>query len=241
MKELFLRGWSVGLLHLFLIATKIIDPLSALGTGTTTILSWFWGWVGLYYFRGGFSDRWVQIETTILISALFQLAVGAFLFSRIYNGFGSSENVFQTLSTIYMQECRCGIPNSIVRWWAESSQKRFVGLAWYICEIADISVHQIPFVFVCYLISKHDGAWYKLHLKLHKLWPVAILIGALHRIIWDFCTCGHSFCDGPYRGFLQKVNHFDQVLWHFVPCIVFTVSFFLLYQQPKILVKKKKR
>ena len=47
---------------------------------------------------------------------------------------------------------------------------------------------------------------------------MAFFVGFIDRILWDFSTCGHSFCDGPYQGFLAEVTRTEQLWWHLAPC-----------------------
>uniref|UniRef100_A0A7S2N1K0 EXPERA domain-containing protein n=1 Tax=Helicotheca tamesis TaxID=374047 RepID=A0A7S2N1K0_9STRA len=215
-----LVGYSVVLIHLILIATTFIDPLSAHATGTLTVHSWLFGWLLAYKYGGGLDNKWVRMEAAILLCSLFQLAVGAFAFSRYYYGpmMGHEKDLFQSLSILYLRENEW-IPSHVMEWWELSSQQRFVGLGWYVCEIADILTHQIPFVLLCYIITRNSGGWKAIAIEMRKVWHVAALSGTVHRLLWDVSTCGHYFCDGPYRGFLKEIAEMEQFFWHFVPCI----------------------
>jgi len=206
-------------LHLLLIATTLINPISAQATGTLTVHSWLFGWLLAYKLRGGLDNTLVRKEAAILLCALFQLAVGAFAFSRLYYGpmNGHEKDLFQSLSVEFLRDEEW-IPLHVREWWEISSQQRFVGLGWYICEFADVMTHQVPFALLCYIINRHRDGWKAIAFEIRKLWPVAAFSGTLHRLLWDVCVCGHTSCDGPYRGFLEKISHIEQMSWHFFPC-----------------------
>lgn len=199
--------------------------MGAVATGTLTVLSWYAGWLFCSCVNGT-DSKWIKVEAAVLLCALFQLAVGAGAFSRLYYGwlFGHDLDLFHSLSNIFIQEHEMIISADIVDWWVASSQQRFTGLAWWICEAADLFAHQIPFISFCYLLKKKFHIWNDVVQELPRVWPVAALSGPLHRIVWDYCTCGHAWCDGPYRGFLTSISRCEQFLWHLLPG-VFLVLF----------------
>jgi len=208
---------------LLAIQSGFVDPLSATATGTLTVHSLFAGWL-LSYKMFGLDCRFVRFEAALVLSALFQLAIGAGAFSRLYYGplFGHDRDLFQGLSAIYIQEEKW-IPQNLVDWWVESSHSRFTGLAWWVCEIADALTHQGPFVLMCRLLSKEQGGWDRIAATTTKFWLLTVLAGILHRFAWDYCTCGSLFCDGPYRGHLERIPRVEQFLWHFAPCVALVV------------------
>ena len=214
--------------HLLAIASGIINPLSAHATGTLTVHSWFIGWL-ISYKIYGLHCKFVRFEAAIVLCALFQLAVGAAAFSRVYYGplLGHEHDLFQGLSALYIKEEQW-IPPSIVNWWVESSHSRYTGLGWWICELADILAHQGPFALMCRILAKEAGGWSHVTASVARSWYLSILAGPLHRICWDFCTCGESFCDGPYRGFLKRIRNHEQLFWHAAPCLVLVVFLLLL-------------
>ena len=222
--------WGVVLctLHLLAIASGTIDPLSPVATGTITVHSWFIGWIASYR-RYGLTDRWVQIEAALLLCGLFQLAVGAFAFSRIYYGpwLGHSQDLFQGLTVVYARDYRQWVPDHMIEWWARSSHSRFAGLGWWVCEFADILAHQGPFALLCRILSKEacsEGVqiktgWSVVLAAMVGIWmPLSAVAGILHRLAWDYSTCGECFCDGPYRGFLKMIQPHHQLFWHAAPC-----------------------
>jgi len=212
-------GWCVLVLHLLSIQLGVIDPMGPLATGTLTVLSWFAGWMAALYIKGQ-DDPIVRIEAAVILAALFQLAVGAGAFSRVYYGWiaGHDRDLFHSLSLVYLREDPL-VPEEIVTWWEASSTARFTGLGWYICELADICAHQVPFVLML-RITKNTGIWDYILDHVWTVWPLVAIAGPLHRGFWDLATCGHLCCDGPYRGFLASIPPLEQFLWHFLPCVI---------------------
>eukprot|EP00978_Attheya_sp_CCMP212_P022675 scaffold68080_cov51-Attheya_sp.AAC.1 len=204
--------WGITLvaLHLGAIATNLINPLSVSATGTLTVHSWFLGWF-IGYKKHGLSCRWVRFDAALLIAASFQLCVGAFAFSRFYYGplLGHSQDLFQGLSAVYISEEKW-LPKAFVEWWLESSGSRFTGLAWYICEAADIATHQAPFVYMCHILSRENGeGWSAVTRSMAKgVWPLSILAGPLHRLIWDYCTCAPIY--GQKQEFSFQKEYFGE-------------------------------
>lgn len=210
--------------HLLAIRTGVIDPMGALATGTLTVLSWFAGWLVALKIKGP-NDFVVRLEAAVLLSALFQLGVGAFAFSRVYYGWlaGHEKDLFHSLSSLYLHEDEY-VPDFVAEWWEESSSSRFSGVGWWLCEICDITAHQVPFVIMVYVL-RSNGLWQYIHDHIRSLWPLVAVAGPLHRYAWDLCTCGHAICDGPYRGFLAEIPALEQFLWHFAPCVLLCAYF----------------
>mmetsp|Transcript_40848 Transcript_40848/g.79940 ORF Transcript_40848/g.79940 Transcript_40848/m.79940 type:complete len:269 (+) Transcript_40848:21-827(+) len=215
--------------YLLVIAFGIVSSLSLQATYTVTIHSWFLGWL-LSYRRYGLKDRWVLMEAPILLCSLFQLAVGAFAFSRIYYGpwIGHTQDLFQELSVLYLHDYEHVIPVPLAEWWVTSSRLRFSGLGWYLCEIADVVVHQGPFVYMCRILSRDKRGrfgigndWSAVSASIVGIrLPLCAAAGVLHRLAWDYATCGEIFCDGPYRGFTKRIRNHEQFFWHAVPSVV---------------------
>lgn len=219
-------------LHLLGLASGVIDPLSSAATGTVTVHVWFAGWL-LSYRLYGLDCDYVLFESAILLSALFQLAVGAAAFSRVYYGplLGRDRDLFQELSVIGVRET-AWIPPRVAEGMVESLRSRFTGLGWWACEVADVAVHQGPFVFLCRVLARESRGWSRVTASVARLWHVSMIAGPLHRILWDFSTCGESFCDGPYRGFLLPIRKREQFLWHLLPCMAI-VAFSILSNASK--------
>mmetsp|Transcript_9053 Transcript_9053/g.34149 ORF Transcript_9053/g.34149 Transcript_9053/m.34149 type:complete len:306 (+) Transcript_9053:90-1007(+) len=217
-------GWTLAAIHLLLISLKVIDPMGPLATGTLTVHTWFLGWMLALYWKGG-NDAVVRIEAAVLLSALFQLGLGALAFSRLYYGWiaGHKKDLFHSLSLVYLREDPM-LPAFVVDWWEQSATSRFTGIGWYICEACDILAHQVPFFFM-YRITKNTGVWDYVLDHVWTIWPLVALAGPLHRMCWDLSTCGHLWCDGPYRGFLSKIAPLEQFLWHFIPCVLLCMYF----------------
>ena len=65
------------------------------------------------------------------------------------------------------------MPDYVAEWWEESSSSRFTGLGWWMCEICDISAHQVPFLVMVYVL-RSNGLWGYIHDHIRSLALVAV-------------------------------------------------------------------
>lgn len=237
------------LLHFALINVGVINNKTIPATGTTTVLSWCFGWFVTFYFslrsHPPRLSRACRVEFLVLWSQLLALAVGAGAFSRGYFGWtgGHDEDLFQSLSLKYIAMHEDVIPESVLAWWKVSVSQRFVGVGWWACEIIDPLCHQFPLLLLSYFGYTHP-CLRGLLTEVNSWVIVAVaLVGPAQRFFWDLSTCGTVVCDGPYHGYLKKVQPWEQMFWHTAPCMVAcaAILFSSRYHKQQVAEKKTKK